>query len=194
MGLFDDLEGYMAISIVQITQFNCYASKLTIPIDLIRRQSESQLNGRRRHMSGTRHDRSHLNSFDFEPTSPAWDDYIDAEGEELFDADVQMSLSNAVLMDDGELINIANRSGQGCVIVTGLFCGRPIRCEVPFDISTLLSGEWRGPTEEDDAWEETIHQLAAGSLLMDYDIQSMGQIMDDGKIEEGVRWNTRRED
>nr|XP_054769243.1 uncharacterized protein LOC129276870 [Lytechinus pictus] len=81
-----------------------------------RRQSESQLNGRRRHTSGQRHDRSHLNSFDFEPASPAWDDYIDAEGEELFDADVQMSLSNAVLMDDGELINIANRSGQGCVI------------------------------------------------------------------------------
>ncbi|XP_071500088.1 von Willebrand factor A domain-containing protein 5B1-like [Diadema antillarum] len=144
-----------------------------------RRQSESQLNGRRRHISGQRHDRSHLNSFDFEPTSPAWDDYIDAEGEELFDADVHMSLSNAVLMDDGELINIANRSGQGCVIVTGLFCGRPIRCEVPFDITTLVAGEWRGPTEEDDAWEETIHQLASGSLLMDYDIQTMGQIMDD---------------
>ncbi|XP_063965352.1 uncharacterized protein LOC129276869 isoform X2 [Lytechinus pictus] len=144
-----------------------------------RRQSESQLNGRRRHTSGQRHDRSHLNSFDFEPASPAWDDYIDAKGEELFDADVQMSLSNAVLMDDGELINIANRSGQGCVIVTGLFCGRPIRCEVPFDITTLVSGEWRGPTEDDDAWEETIHQLAAGCLLMDYDIQSMGHIMDD---------------
>ncbi|XP_030843369.1 von Willebrand factor A domain-containing protein 5B1 [Strongylocentrotus purpuratus] len=144
-----------------------------------RRQSESHLNGRRRHLSGQRHDRSHLNSFDFEPASPAWDDYIDAEGEELFDADVQMSLSNAVLMDDGELINIANRSGQGCVIVTGLFCGRPIRCEVPFDITTLVSGEWRGPTEDDDAWEETIHQLAAGCLLMDYDIQSMGYLMDD---------------
>lgn len=93
-----------------------------------------------------------------------------------------MSLSNAVLMDDGELINIANRSGQGCVIVTGLFCGRPIRCEVPFDITTLVSGEWRGPTEDDDAWEETIHQLAAGCLLMDYDIQSMGYLMDDGKL------------
>ena len=62
------------------------------------------------------------------------------------------------------------RFTQCFVTVSGLFCGRPISCEVPFDISTLIKGEWNGPTGEDEVWEETIHQLASKCLLYDYDV------------------------
>ena len=66
-------------------------------------------------------------------------------------------------------VDMATRTSQCSVIVHGLFCGRPISCEVPFDISTLVRGEWVGPCGEEDVWEETIHQIAAKRLLQDFD-------------------------
>ncbi len=69
-------------------------------------------------------------------------------------------------------VDMATRTSQCSVIVSGLFCGRPISCEVPFDISTLVRGEWVGPCGEEDVWEETIHQIAAKRLLQDFDSYS----------------------
>ncbi|XP_072036602.1 von Willebrand factor A domain-containing protein 5B1-like isoform X2 [Amphiura filiformis] len=105
-----------------------------------------------------------------EPISPSWDHFLDGDSEEIFDADVQISLNDAVVLDDGKLINLASRSTQCFVTISGLFCGRPISCEVPFDISTLIRGEWTCPSGDDEVWEETIHQLASKCLLFDYDV------------------------
>ncbi|XP_038076087.1 von Willebrand factor A domain-containing protein 5B1-like [Patiria miniata] len=139
-----------------------------------RRQSESQLHplsARARKFSPVvRTEGGSTTSFDFEPSSPAWDNFMESgDGEELFDQDVQMSLSDAVVLDDGNLVDMTTRTGKCGVTVSGLFCGRPICCDVPFDISTLVRGEWVGPCGEEDVWEETIHQLAAKRLLQDFD-------------------------
>ncbi|KAJ8021320.1 von Willebrand factor A domain-containing protein 5B1 [Holothuria leucospilota] len=127
---------------------------------------------RKRCSTGARHNQSsHMSSvsFDFEPMSPSWDNFLEQSNDDLFDHTPSLSLGDAVVLDSGELVDIQNRNGQGSVSISGLFCGRPIRCEVPFDIATLVKGEWKGPSEEDDVWEETIHQLAAASLLNDYE-------------------------
>ena len=44
-----------------------------------------------------------------EPISPSWDHFLDGDNDELFDSDVQISLSDAVVLDDGKLINLASR-------------------------------------------------------------------------------------
>ena len=45
-----------------------------------------------------------------EPLSPSWDHFLDGDNEDLFsDNDGQISLSDAVVLDDGKLINLASR-------------------------------------------------------------------------------------
>ncbi|XP_033642067.1 von Willebrand factor A domain-containing protein 5B1-like [Asterias rubens] len=142
-----------------------------------RRQSESQLHPlsarSRKFTPVLRSEGGSTTSFDFEPSSPAWDNFMESgDSEELFDREVQMSLNDAGVLDDGKLVDMSTRTSQCSVIVSGLFCGRPISCEVPFDISTLVRGEWVGPCGEEDVWEETIHQIAAKRLLQDFDSYS----------------------
>ena len=76
-----------------------------------RRQSESQLHPisarSRKFTPVVRTDGGSTTSFDFEPASPAWDNFMESgDGEELFDQDVQMSLNDAVVLDDGKLVSL----------------------------------------------------------------------------------------
>ncbi|XP_069771396.1 von Willebrand factor A domain-containing protein 5B1 [Narcine bancroftii] len=52
-------------------------------------------------------------------------------------------------------------------VVSGLLCGKPVQWEVTFDLRSLLYSRTTSKTPQEDVWHETIHQLAAKSLIRD---------------------------
>ncbi|KAL4623768.1 von Willebrand factor A domain-containing protein 5B1 [Arapaima gigas] len=66
--------------------------------------------------------------------------------------------------------SMPNSSRKGCkAVVTGLLCGKPVKWEVAFDIEPYLKGREREEKVHEDLWNETIHHLAARSIIQDFE-------------------------
>ncbi|CAH1239419.1 VWA5B1 [Branchiostoma lanceolatum] len=63
-----------------------------------------------------------------------------------------------------------SRDGQCVAIIRGTLCGKEFVREVPFDISEALDPEVTLPSgNEDSPWDDVIHQLAATTLIRDFE-------------------------
>ncbi|XP_067826192.1 von Willebrand factor A domain-containing protein 5B1 [Heptranchias perlo] len=54
-------------------------------------------------------------------------------------------------------------------VVTGLLCGEVIQWEVAYDLESLLHHRTNCDTAQEDMWNETIHHLAAKSIIRDFE-------------------------
>ncbi|XP_072101054.1 von Willebrand factor A domain-containing protein 5B1 [Mobula birostris] len=54
-------------------------------------------------------------------------------------------------------------------VISGLLCGKVTEWEVTFDLQSLLNHRANCKTSQEDLWNETIHQLAAKSLIRDFE-------------------------
>ncbi|XP_078281303.1 von Willebrand factor A domain-containing protein 5B1 isoform X2 [Rhinoraja longicauda] len=54
-------------------------------------------------------------------------------------------------------------------VISGLLCSKVTQWEVTFDLQPLLYRRANCTTQQDDLWNETIHQLAARSLIRDFE-------------------------
>ncbi|XP_019628134.1 PREDICTED: von Willebrand factor A domain-containing protein 5B1-like [Branchiostoma belcheri] len=63
-----------------------------------------------------------------------------------------------------------SRDGQCVAVIRGTLCGKEFVREVPFDISEALDPEITLPSgNEDSPWDDVIHQLAATTLIRDFE-------------------------
>ncbi|XP_051894970.1 von Willebrand factor A domain-containing protein 5B1 [Pristis pectinata] len=54
-------------------------------------------------------------------------------------------------------------------VISGLLCGKVVQWEVTFDLQSLLYRRTNCKSSQEDMWNETIHQLAAKSLIRDFE-------------------------
>ncbi|XP_033104662.1 von Willebrand factor A domain-containing protein 5B1-like isoform X2 [Anneissia japonica] len=119
-------------------------------------------------------------SIELGPMSPVWDNFIEGGRNDFnFGVDLEKGLDESWILDGDNLIDIKARSTMCSLMISGLFCGQSIECHVPFDIRKLLTRGPRIHTEEEDVWEETIHQLAAKNLVQDLELLEMQAIRDE---------------
>uniref|UniRef100_UPI00398F1357 LOW QUALITY PROTEIN: von Willebrand factor A domain-containing protein 5B1 n=1 Tax=Pristiophorus japonicus TaxID=55135 RepID=UPI00398F1357 len=66
--------------------------------------------------------------------------------------------------------NPAHQCKSDCrAVVTGLLCGEVIQWEVAYDLESLLHQRTNCGAAQDDLWNETIHHLAAKSIIRDFE-------------------------
>ncbi|XP_072888600.1 von Willebrand factor A domain-containing protein 5B1 [Hemitrygon akajei] len=82
------------------------------------------------------------------------------EDEPSFDLQEQSQICNAGCL----------QSKLDCkAVISGLLCGKVAEWEVTFDLQSLLNQRANCKTPQEDLWSETIHQLAAKSLIRDFE-------------------------
>ncbi|XP_071945048.1 von Willebrand factor A domain-containing protein 5B1-like isoform X2 [Antedon mediterranea] len=119
-------------------------------------------------------------SIELGPMSPVWDNFLEGGRNDFnFDVDLEKGLDESWILDGDNLIDIKARSTMCSLTIYGLFCGKSIECHVPFDIRKLLCRGARVQNEDEDVWEDTIHQLAAKTLIKDLELLEMQAIRDE---------------
>ncbi|XP_041062961.1 von Willebrand factor A domain-containing protein 5B1 [Carcharodon carcharias] len=68
------------------------------------------------------------------------------------------------------LLSVDPASKSDCrAVVSGLMCGEVIQWEVGFDLQSFLHRNTNCDAEQQDLWNETIHHLAAKSIIRDFE-------------------------
>ncbi|XP_077998804.1 von Willebrand factor A domain-containing protein 5B1-like [Glandiceps talaboti] len=81
--------------------------------------------------------------------------------------------------DEDGMLPMKEGGNEGLAVLRGLFCGRPFHCQICFDLTTVMDGV--KPVNEDEFWEDTVHRLAAKSLIQHYDSLYFRTAKDEGK-------------
>ncbi|XP_070560667.1 von Willebrand factor A domain-containing protein 5B1-like [Ptychodera flava] len=96
------------------------------------------------------------------PFSSEWDHYMQLGlGSSTSDSFFRFS------WDEDGFLPLKEGSNEGVAVLRGLFCGRPFHCQIYFDLSTVMDGIVR-PANTDEFWDDTVHRLAAKSLIQHY--------------------------
>ncbi|KAM9855899.1 von Willebrand factor A domain-containing protein 5B1 [Aulostomus maculatus] len=64
---------------------------------------------------------------------------------------------------------VTPHKGDCKAVVSGLFCGKPVKWEVVFDIEPFLNGREREEKVHEELWNETFHHLAGCSIIHDFE-------------------------